>query len=394
MSLTDTAIRAVKATDKPQKLFDGNGLFLFVAPSGTKSWRLKYRFQGKEKLLTLGTYPQTSLKEAREYGADARKRLSGGIDPSAVKRGKAQGAQITFERVAREWIEKQTPGWTSGYASDVTQRLEKNIFPYLGNNPITDITPPDLLTIMRKMELRGAIDTTYRVRSLCSLIFRYAVVTGYAERDVAADLRGAFTARIVKNRAAITDPEEIGGLLRAIDAFTGTPVVRYALQFLSLTFCRPSEVRGAEWSEFDFTEKLWRIPLNRMKMRIDHLVPLSVQSLALLEDLRTFSGDGKYLFPGVRTEQRPISDATLVAALRRMGFAKDEMCAHGFRAMASTLLNEQGYSADVIEKQLAHNPRDKIRGIYNRAEYLPERKKMMQEWADYLTALKERVKQP
>lgn len=388
MPLTDTAIRGVKPTDKPQKLFDGNGLFLFVAPSGTKSWRLKYRFQGREKLLTLGTYPQLSLKEAREACADAKKALSGGIDPSAEKKVKTRSANTAFEAVAREWHENQKAVWTPGYAADVLERIEKNTFPFIGNRPIGEITPPELLEILRKVEARGAVDQAHRIRSICSLVFRYAIATGRAERDTAADLRGALKARSHTPRAAITDPDAIGGLLRAIDDFPGTFIVKSGLQLLALTFLRPSEVRLGEWSEINFDEKLWRIPAKRMKMRLDHVVPLSSQSLAILQELHTLTGHGRLMFPGLRSAEVPISDATFIAALRRMGYEKHEMTAHGFRAMASTLLNEQGYPADVIEKQLAHNPRDKIRGIYNRAEYFPERRKMMEEWANYLDELR------
>lgn len=388
-ALTDTTLRAVKATEKAQKLFDGNGLFLFVSPTDTKSWRLKYRFQGKEKLLTLGTYPQTSLKEARERAADARKQLDGGIDPGEVKKEEQQAADpITLEQVAREWYEKQLPAWSKRHSEDVMERLEKNIFPFLGDRPIAEVNAPELLTVLRRIEARGAIETAHRVRGICSLFFRYAVATSRAERDPAADLKGAITNRIPKPRAAITTPDEVGALMRAIDGFAGTYTVKCALQMCALTFCRPGEVRTAEWTEFDFKENLWRIPGNKMKMRMDHLVPLSRQALDILEELRQLTGSGKYLFPSIRTIERPISDMTLIAGLRRMGFEKDEMSAHGFRAMASTLLNEQGYSADVIEKQLAHSPINKIRGIYNRAEYLPERRKMMQAWADYLDELR------
>lgn len=388
MPLTDTALRAVKATEKAQKLFDGNGLFLFVSPSGTKSWRLKYRFQGKEKLLTLGIYPQTSLKEARERTADARKQLDGGIDPGETKKEEKQAAACTLEQVAREWYEKQLPAWSKRHSEDVMERLEKNIFPFLGDRPIAEVTAPELLSVLRRIEARGAIETAHRVRGICSLFFRYAVATSRAERDPAADLKGAITNRIPKPRAAITTPDEVGALMRAIDGFAGTYTVKCALQMCALTFCRPGEVRTAEWTEFDFKENLWRIPGSKMKMRMDHLVPLSRQALEILEELRQLTGSGKYLFPSIRTIDRPISDMTLVAGLRRMGFEKDEMSAHGFRAMASTLLNEQGYSADVIEKQLAHSPSNKIRGIYNRAEYFTERRKMMQAWADYLADLK------
>ena len=388
MPLTDTAVRGVKPAAKPQKLFDGNGLFLFITPSGTKSWRLKYRFQGREKLLTLGTYPQLSLKEAREACIAAKKSLSSGTDPSAERKLRNKSAQTTFEAVAREWHANQKPGWTAGYAEDVMERIHKNVFPFLGSRPIGEITPPELLSVLRKIEARGAVDQAHRVRGICSLIFRYAIATGRAERDTAADLRGALKPRVVTPRAAITEPGAIGGLLRAIDDFTGTYTVKAGLQLLALTFLRPSEVRLGEWVEIDFKERLWRIPAKRMKMRLDHVVPLSSQAVEILTRLHEISGDGRLMFPGLRSPQKAISDAAFVAALRRMGYPKEEMCAHGFRAMASTLLNEQGYSADVIEKQLAHNPREKIRGIYNRAEYMPERRRMMQEWSDYLDKLR------
>ncbi|WP_027188319.1 tyrosine-type recombinase/integrase [Desulfovibrio cuneatus] len=387
-SLTDTAIRGAKPNDKPLKLFDSNGLFLFVAPNGTKSWRVKYRIQGREKLLTLGTYPTLSLKEAREACMEAKKQISGGVDPSLEKKVRARSVHTTFEAVAREWHENQKPTWTPGYTKDVMERIEKNVFPLLGSRPIGEISPPELLAVLRKIELRGAVDQAHRVRSICSLVFRYAIATGRAERDTAADLRGALKTRSRTPRAAITEPQAIGGLLRAIDDFPGTFIVKAGLQLLALTFLRPSEVRLGEWAEIDFTEKVWRIPSKRMKMRLDHMVPLSAQALEVLQTLQEVTGHEKLMFPGLRSPQVPISDATFIAALRRMGFAKEEMTAHGFRAMASTLLNEQGYSADVIEKQLAHNPKDKIRGVYNRAEYLPERRKMMQEWADYLSKLK------
>jgi len=388
MPLTDTTIRHAKPTDKPQKLFDGSGLFLFISPNGAKSWRLKYRFQGREKLLTLGTYPQLSLREAREQSTDARKQLSGGIDPAAEKKAKAQSVQESFKAVALEWLENQKPVWSAGYVSMTTKRLEKNIFPFLGTRPINEITPPELLAVLRKIELRGAVDQAHRVREICSLVFRYAIASGKAERDTAADLRGALKAHAATPRAALLDPQKIGGLLRAIDDFDGTFVVKCGLQLLALTFLRPGEVRFGEWTEVNFDEKLWCIPAARMKMRREHLVPLSRQACELLQSLHVLTSHEKLMFPGLRSPKTPISDATFIAALRRMGYAKDEMCAHGFRSMASTILNEQGYPADAIEKQLAHNPSNKIRGIYNRTEYLPERRRIMQDWADYLDGLR------
>jgi len=389
MPLTDTTIRNVKPTDKPQKLFDGNGLFLFVAPGGTKSWRWKYRFQGREKLLTFGTYPQFSLKEARAACADAKKMLSGGVDPSVQKKTASRIRENTFEAITREWHANRKSGWTGRYAEDVLERIANNIFPHLGNRPINEITPPELLNVLRKIEVRGAFYQAHRIRETCSLVFRYAIATGRAERDTAADLSGALIAHVATPRAAITDPGEVGGLLRAIEGYTGNFVTKCGLQLLALTFLRPGEVRLGEWSEIDMDEKLWRIPAKRMKMRLDHLVPLSTQVCTILVELREITGRGRLMFPGLRSAARAISDATFIAALRRMGFEKDEMCAHGFRSMASTILNEQGYPADAIEKQLAHNPRNKIRGIYNRAEYLPERRRIMQEWANYLNHIKQ-----
>lgn len=268
------------------------------------------------------------------------------------------------------------------------ERIAVNVFPYLGKYPISEITPPELLAVLRKIEARGASYQANRILESCSQIFRYAIATGRAERDTAADLRGALKPHITTSRAAITDPVEVGGLLRAIDAYTGNVVTRCGLQLLALTFLRPGEVRLGEWGEIDMEEKLWRIPARRMKMRLDHLVPLSSQACVVLEELRQITGRGRLMFPDLRSSERAISDATFIAALQRMGFEKDEMCAHGFRSMASTILNEQGYPADAIEKQLAHNPRNKIRGIYNRAEYLSERRRMMDEWADYLDSLR------
>ena len=393
MPLTDTTIRNVQPTDKPQKLFDGNGLFLFVAPGGTKSWRWKYRFQGREKLLTFGMYPQISLKEARERCAESRKLLGGGIDPSVQKKVASRAWENTFETIAREWHDNKKSAWSENYAEDTLERITSNIFPYLGNRPINEITPPELLSVLRKIEARGAAYQANRIRETCSQVFRYAIATGRAERDTAADLRGALKTHVITPRAAITDPEEVGGLLRAIDGYTGSFVTKCGLQLLALTFLRPGEVRLGEWAEIDIDEKLWRIPAKRMKMRLDHLVPLSTQACVILEELRKLTGRGQLMFPGLRAPLAPISDATFIAALRRMDFEKDEMCAHGFRSMASTILNEQGYPADAIEKQLAHNPRNKIRGIYNRAEYLPERRKMMQDWGDYLSELKKKAQQ-
>lgn len=388
MPLTDIAIRTAKPTEKLQKLFDGNGLYLAISTTGNKSWRMKYRFQGKEKLLTFGPYPEISLKDAREACADARKMLRNGEDPSEAKKSAEASKNNTFEAIAKEWIEKQKEVWAPQYYKKIMQRLSANIFPHIGNRQISDISPPQLLEVLRKIENRGASYQANRVRETCSLIYRYAIATGRAERDAAADLRGAFKAHVSTPRPAITSPHEVGALMRAIYGYDGHFVTKCGLQILALTFLRPGEVRHGTWEEIDFEEKPWRIPAKRMKMRLDHVVPLSNQACDVLQDLLEVTGNGKYLFPSLRSPERVISDVTFLAALRRMGYEKSEMCAHGFRSMASTILNEQGYPADAIEKQLAHNPSNKIRGIYNRAEYLPERRKMMQEWADFLDSLR------
>lgn len=392
MSLTDTAIRAAKPSDKAHKLFDGGGLFLFITPTGAKSWRLKYRFLNKEKLLALGLYPQVSLKEARERAADARKLVESGKDPSVERKQSKVLMQNTFELVAMEWHEKQTPAWSQGYAGDVLQRMHRNIFPIIGSRPVAAVSAPELLALLRKIEARGTIEVAHVVRTICSSVFRYAIITGRAERDPAADLKGALSSRVRKNHPAITSPDTVGILMNAIDNYPGTLVVRSSLKLIALTFCRSGEIRKAEWKEFDLADSLWRIPAEKMKMSRDHLVPLSRQAMAILERLRQYSGNDQYVFPSYNTEKKSMGRGTLRSAVRRLGFEKNEMCPHGFRSMASTLLNELNFNGDWIERQLAHVPREHIRGIYNRAEYLPERRKMMQAWADYLDELREKAK--
>lgn len=393
MPLTDTAIRAAKPTEKQQKLFDGSGLFLLLFPNGSKVWRYKYHFQGREKLISLGAYPDVSLKDAREKASESRKLLGSGKDPSAERQYSKLQHKNTFEIVAREWHKKQAPAWSETYASINLYYLENDVFPHIGSKPVGSIVAMELLSLLRKIEARDAVTVAQKVRGLCSSIFRYAVITGRAERDPAADIQGAIASRIVKNRPAITDPEKIGNLLIAIGCYSGALAVRMALTFMALTFCRPGEIVYAEWDEMDFADSLWRIPASKMKMSRDHLVPLSPQALAVLEIMRPHSGEGKFVFSGHRVGKPNLYRGTLVAALRRMGFGKDEVCAHGFRAMASTLLNEQGYPPDVIERQLAHVPGNQVRAAYNRAEYLPERRRMMDEWALYLGKLRETARE-
>jgi integrase len=393
MALTDTAIRTAKPTEKPQKLSDGGGLFLLLNPNGGKWWRLKYRIDGKEKLLSLGTYPEVSLKDARERREEARRLLAAGVDPSvhrqATKAAREAENANTFEVVGREWFGKQSPNWAPSHAEKVLARLENDLFPYLGKRPIGAITAPELLAALRRIEERGAVDTSHRARQNCSQIFRYAIATGRADRDPATDLKGALAPAKQSHFASMIDPKAIAGLLRAMDGYQGEPVTKGALRLAPLVFVRPGELRHAEWSEIDLDKAEWNIPAEKMKMREPHLVPLSAQAIAVLRDLQPLTGDGRYVFPSPRTRKKPISDNAILAALRRMGFAKEEMSGHGFRAMARTLLDEVLHvRPDYIEHQLAHAVRDPNGRAYNRTAHLVERKKMMQLWADYLDKIK------
>ena len=386
--LTDTAIRSAKATEKPRKLFDGGGLFLLLKPNGARLWQLKYRVSGREKLLSFGQYPEVSLKSAREQRDEARKLIAAKSDPGAKRKAERSAQANTFEAVTREWLDMKADSISERTRLKRLARFESFVFPYLGKRPIASITAPDLLPVLKRIEGRGKNETAHRIRSESSAVFRYAIVTGRAERDPAADLRGALAPVVVRNHPAITEPAKIGGLLRAIHGYKGQPSTEYALKLLPLTFVRPGELRGAEWSEFDLDNAEWRIPASRMKMREQHVVPLSSQAVTFLRELQPLTGSGRYVFPSLRTNERPISNNTLNAALRRLGFSGDEMVSHGFRSMASTRLNEQGWHPDLIELQLAHAERDEVRGAYNRAQRLAERRKMMQSWADYLDGLR------
>lgn len=393
MALSDTAIKNAKPGAKPIKLTDEKGMFLLIAPAGGKWWRLKYRFGGKEKLLSLGTYPEVSLKAARDRRDDARKLLADGVDPSenrkAVKSAKTERAANSFEVIAREWYSKKLPGWAASNAEKIIRRLENDAFPWLGGRPIAEITPPELLKTLRRIEERGAVESAHRMRYYFGQIFRYAIATGRADRDVAADLRGALSTAETQHRAAITEPKAIGALLRAMDDYQGTFVTKCALRLAPLVFVRPGELRKAEWAEINLDKAEWNIPSERMKMREPHLVPLSAQAVQILRELYELTGHGRYVFPGARTNGRPMSDNAILAALRRMGFAKDEMSGHGFRAMARTILDEVlQVRPDFIEHQLAHAVRDPNGRAYNRTAHLAERRKMMQQWADYLDKLK------
>jgi integrase len=394
MKLADTLLRSVKPTGKTQKLFDGGGLYLLVATTGGRLWRLDYRFEGKRKTLALGAYPAISLKDARSRREEAKEQLARGIDPGAhkqaVKAASRAENENAYEVVAREWYAKHAPGWSESNSVRTLARQENDIFPILGSKPISQVTAPELLGVLRRIEARGAIDTAHRTLQDCSRIFRYAIATGRAERDPASDLRGALPPARSTSFASITEPNTIGALLRNIDAYRGNVVVCAALRIAPYVFVRPGELRRAEWSEFSFDGKApeWRIPAEKMKMRVQHIVPLARQVVEILKDLHQYTGHTTLLFPSMRSNVDPISDMTLLASLRRLGYTKEEMTVHGFRSMASTLLNEQGYNRDWIERQLAHGERNNIRAAYNFAEYLPERRRMMTEWADYLDGLR------
>lgn len=389
MPLTEVKIKSAKSKDKSYRLYDEKGLYLEVFPNGSKLWRWKYRFDGKEKRAALGPYPEVSLKQARDLVLEKRAILRGGDDPQSRNR-----EQANFNSLADEWIKIKGAGWTDGHRRTVELRVEKYLRPALGGRDATLITAQDILKILRAIEDNGAVETAHRVLSYCSMIYRYGVATQRVASDPCRDLQGALTPYKSVPFPAITTPREAGALLRAIDDFGGTIIVKCALLFSALTFCRPIEIRQAEWIEIDFDGKVWVIPAEKTKMRKIHHVPLAVQALAVLEKIKLFTGHGKYVFPSARTLGRCMSEAAVLAALRRMGYAKEEMTAHGFRAMASTLLNELGYNFDVIEAQLAHEGYDKIRAIYNRAQYMDERRKLMQDWADYLDKLRAGPRHP
>ncbi len=389
--LTDTVIRAAKPREKAYKLFDGFGLYLEVTPIGSKLWRLKYRHDGRENRLALGAHLDTSLKQARERRDDARRLLAAGIDPSSQRQAEKLATANTFEAIAREWLPLQEKKLAKSTYAKAVWTFETLVFPYIGSHPITKLGAMDVLKVLKRIEGRGIHETAHRTRQRCAQVFRYAVQTGRAERDPTVDLKGALAPVVSEHHASITEPKRIGELLRAIDGYTGHFVTAYALKLAPLLFVRPGELRHAEWTEFDLdsAEPLWRIPAEKMKMGEQHVVPLSTQALVLLRELHSVSGRGWYVFPSVRSGSRPMSDNTVNAALRRMGYTTEEMTGHGFRSLASTCLNEQGYHPDLIELQLAHAERNQVRAAYNKAQRLPERRKMMEAWADYLDSLRD-----
>ncbi|MGL1834414.1 tyrosine-type recombinase/integrase [Rhodocyclaceae bacterium SMB388] len=395
MPLTDTQIKAIKPSAKARKYADEKGLYLEVAPSGGKWWRLKYRIGGKEKRLSLGVYPDVSLKAARARRDEARELIATGSDPSAARK-EAEAVRIaetehTFEAVAREWFDKErvASSWAPGHADKIIRRLEADVFPWLGKKPIANVKPMDVLTCCQRIADRGAHDTAYRAKQNIGQVMRYAVATGRTDRDPTADLRGVMKKPRAAHFASITDTAEVGALLRAIDGFKGTLVVRSALRLAPLVFVRPGELRKAEWSEIDFERAEWRIPAERMKRRREHIVPLAPQSVAILKDLHPLTGHRQHVFAG-RDPKKPMSEAAINAALRRMGYdTKTEITGHGFRAMARTILHEElGFDRDVIEHQLAHRVPDVLGEAYNRTKFLKDRRTMMQAWAAHLDRLK------
>ncbi len=391
MPLTDTAIRNAKPTAKPTKLFDERGLYLLVSPAGGKWWRFRYKFDNKEKLLSLGVYPDVGLKDARERREAARKLLVNGIDPGvnrkAQKAVKQERAANSFEVVTREWYSKNAPNWAAHHGDRIIRRFERDIFPWIGGRPIADVTAPELLTVIRKIESRGAVETAHRALANCGQVFRYAVATGRAARDPTGDLRGALSPVKGEHFAAVTEPNKVAELLRTLDSYQGTLTVASALRLAPLVFVRPGELRNAVWEDINLDDAEWCYHVT--KTDSDHIVPLATQAVTILRNLHALTGSGQYVFPGARSNGRPMSDNAILAAMRRLEISKDEMSGHGFRAMARTILDEVlGVRPDLIEHQLAHAVRDPNGRAYNRTAHLPERRKMMQQWADYLDKLK------
>lgn len=396
MKLTELQVRKAAPGEKPRKLADGGGMYLLIAPTGGKLWRLKYRVDGKEKVLALGRYPDVGLADARARREEARRQIARGIDPSAERVAERQSRvaaeqtkQETFELVARRWMARQDVAEIT--ASKNRWILETFLFPHIGHRPIGEITPRELLDALRFSEARGLLETTKRAKIKAGQVFRFAIIEGLTDNDPTPSLRGALRTPKPKHHAALVDPKDVGALLRAIEGFSGQLTTRAALRLAPLVFVRPGELRQAEWSEVDLEGAMWRIPGERMKMKAPHLVPLATQAVEILSELQPLTGAGRYLFPGLRTASRPMSENTVNAALRRLGYSGEEMTGHGFRSMAATRLNEMGWNADAIERQLAHAESNKVREAYTHAaQYLEERRRMMQVWADYLSDCRDR----
>lgn len=400
-TLTATEVDKAKPETKQKKLFDGGGLFLLVAPSGGKWWRFKYSFSGMSKTISFGTYPEISLAQARERREEARKLLANDVDPSdnrkAVKSAKEELLANSFEAIAREWhkhmLEKKD--WSTEHATTILNRLEQDIFPWIGKKPITEVTAKEIKAILDRIRSRGVIETARRALTIMGQVYRYAIMTDKAEYDISAGFRGYLpaTSKTRKHMASVTDPKELVPLLRAIDAYQGGLVAQCALKLLPLVFVRPGELRHMEWSEIDFETEEWNIPAAKMKMKADHLVPLSRQAIAILKELQPLTGNSTYVFPSTRSFERCMSDNTINASFRRMGFDGDTITGHGFRATARTILDEVLHQrVDFIEHQLAHAVKDPNGRAYNRTAHLAERRKMMQLWADYLDGLKQGAK--
>ncbi|WP_175908018.1 integrase arm-type DNA-binding domain-containing protein [Burkholderia sp. BCC1640] len=392
MPLTDTAIRNAKPADKPVRLFDGGGLYLEIAPSGGKWWRLKYRFGGKEKRYSLGVYPDVPLATARKKRDEARERLAAGIDPGeakkAEKRASLLAAAHSFEVVARGWMDERKTTVEPAQHDKTLARMENDVFPWLGKRPIAEIDAPEILTVLKRVDGRGARFTAHRIRSEISRVFRYGIKEGHCKADPARDLVDAIPPAQTTHFASITEPEKVGEMLRAFDGFTGTFPVLCALKLAPMLFVRPGELRKAEWSQFDLDKGEWRYFVNKTKT--DHLVPLATQAVAILRELHALTGGGVYVFPGARDRNRPMSEAAINAALRRLGYdTRTEITGHGFRAMARTILHEElEEKPEVIEHQLAHTVPDALGRAYNRTKFIKARRSMMQQWADYLDQLK------
>ena len=390
MALTDTAVRNTKPAEKPIKLTDERGLYLLLKPNGSRWWRFDYRYGGKRKTLSMGVYPDVSLKDARNRRDEARKLLASDADPGenrkAVRATKMDKAANSFEVVTREWYTKYSATWNASHGERIIRRFERDIFPWIGGKPIAEIAAPDLLATVRRIENRGALETAHRALGNCGQVFRYAIATGRATRDISSDLRGALPPVKGEHFAAITEPKQVGALLRAMDGYTGSQIVRCALRLAPLVFVRPGELRKAEWKDIDMDGAEWRYIVTKTKT--PHIVPLSRQAVEILTELQALTGTGRFVFPGARTNGRPMSDNAILAAMRRMGIDKEEMSGHGFRAMARTILDEVlGFRPDFIEHQLAHAVKDPNGRAYNRTAHLAERRKMMQHWADYLDKL-------
>ncbi len=393
--LSDIQISKAEPREKEYKLTDGYGLFLLVTPSGGKLWRLDYRFEGKRKTLTFGPYPVLSLADARQRRDDARKLLNNGQDPGAIKKmqkaadeEQATIAATTFEKVAREWHEHKRPEWSENHAGRLLKRLEQDVFPFVGERPISEIRTPELVELLQRIATR-TLETAQRLKIAVGMVFQYAVLKGLIDSNPAASLRGVLPTVKHKHMAAPTEPRAVAELVRAIDDFSGSFVVKCALQLAPLLFVRPGELRAMEWAELDLDGKQWNIPGHKMKMKLPHLVPLSKQAVDILKQLHPLTGSGRYAFPCLRSPLKCMSENTINASLRRMGFGKDEITGHGFRAMARTMLHEiLGFTPDAIEAQLAHVVPDRLGRAYNRTQFLDERRRMMQQWSDYLDSLK------